>query len=205
MRGRAGTSRGGRGGDGHGSWALGAKRCAAAARFCWTWIRPTIPPMEPRNGAGLTAITASRSITRGWSLRGTPAAGSMGAGGGRGGPRLFTVGARVRQTARWVWVHRASGWPYQETFRCAAAAARSPNPKGRAHKLTPPHKTIHPHKASTADQRPTLPPNLLSTPRFAAFRPFPAVPRSPNAALLTQPPSSPGSCHRSPYSSHLHE
>jgi len=36
--------------------------------------------------------------------------------------RLFKVGARVIQTARWVWVHLASGWPYQESFRCAARA-----------------------------------------------------------------------------------
>lgn len=37
--------------------------------------------------------------------------------------RLFKVGARVRQTARWVWVHLASGWPYPDTFRSAAAAS----------------------------------------------------------------------------------
>jgi len=37
-------------------------------------------------------------------------------------PRLFKVGARVIQTARWVWVHLASGWPYQQSFRCAARA-----------------------------------------------------------------------------------
>jgi len=36
--------------------------------------------------------------------------------------RLFKVGARVLQTARWVWVHLASSWPYQESFRAAARA-----------------------------------------------------------------------------------
>jgi hypothetical protein len=36
--------------------------------------------------------------------------------------RLFKVGARVVQTARWVWVHLASSWPYQESFRAAARA-----------------------------------------------------------------------------------
>jgi hypothetical protein len=36
--------------------------------------------------------------------------------------RLFKVGARVLQTARWVWVHLASGWPYPQTFHSAARA-----------------------------------------------------------------------------------
>jgi hypothetical protein len=36
--------------------------------------------------------------------------------------RLLKVGARVVQTARWVWVHLASGWPYQDSFQCAARA-----------------------------------------------------------------------------------
>jgi len=36
--------------------------------------------------------------------------------------RLLKVGARVVQTARWVWVHLASGWPYQDSFRSAARA-----------------------------------------------------------------------------------
>jgi hypothetical protein len=36
--------------------------------------------------------------------------------------RLFKVGARVRQTARWVWVHLASGWPHQNTLQDAARA-----------------------------------------------------------------------------------
>lgn len=36
--------------------------------------------------------------------------------------RLFKVGARVLQTARWVWVHLASGWPYQDSFQGAARA-----------------------------------------------------------------------------------
>ncbi len=36
--------------------------------------------------------------------------------------RLFKVGARVLQSARWVWVHLASGWPYQDSFRGAARA-----------------------------------------------------------------------------------
>ena len=37
--------------------------------------------------------------------------------------QLFKVGARVRVTARWVWVHIASGWPYQQTLLAAARAA----------------------------------------------------------------------------------
>lgn len=36
--------------------------------------------------------------------------------------RLFKVGARVLQTARWVWVHLASGWPYPDSFQHAARA-----------------------------------------------------------------------------------
>lgn len=36
--------------------------------------------------------------------------------------RLFKVGARVLQTARWVWVHLSSSWPYQESFRSVAQA-----------------------------------------------------------------------------------
>ena len=41
---------------------VGGKRCAAVAKFCWMWIRPTIPLMEPSNSACSTAITANRSI-----------------------------------------------------------------------------------------------------------------------------------------------
>ncbi len=36
--------------------------------------------------------------------------------------RLLKVGARVVQTARWVWVHLASGWPYRDSFQGAARA-----------------------------------------------------------------------------------
>jgi hypothetical protein len=36
--------------------------------------------------------------------------------------RLFKVGAQVVQTARWIWVHLASGWPGQENFQRAARA-----------------------------------------------------------------------------------
>jgi len=37
--------------------------------------------------------------------------------------QLFKVGARVLQTARWVWVHFATGWPYQPILVSAAKAA----------------------------------------------------------------------------------
>ncbi len=36
--------------------------------------------------------------------------------------RLLKVGARVVQTARWVWVNLASGWPYRDSFQGAARA-----------------------------------------------------------------------------------
>lgn len=37
--------------------------------------------------------------------------------------QLFKIGARVLQTARWVWVHLASGWPYRPSLLAAAKAA----------------------------------------------------------------------------------
>lgn len=39
--------------------------------------------------------------------------------------RLFKVGARVRRTARCLWVHFASGWPHQANFLRAASAFSS--------------------------------------------------------------------------------
>ena len=36
--------------------------------------------------------------------------------------QLFKVGARVLQTARWMWVHFATGWPYQSILVSAAKA-----------------------------------------------------------------------------------
>jgi hypothetical protein len=36
--------------------------------------------------------------------------------------RLFKLGARVRQTARCIRFHLASGWPFQDLFRDAALA-----------------------------------------------------------------------------------
>ena len=39
--------------------------------------------------------------------------------------QLFKIGARVRQTARCMRVHLASGWPYQNLFRSAALALNS--------------------------------------------------------------------------------
>jgi hypothetical protein len=39
--------------------------------------------------------------------------------------RLFKLGARVRQTARCVRVHLASGWPFQDLFRSVAFAVNS--------------------------------------------------------------------------------
>ena len=39
--------------------------------------------------------------------------------------QLFKIGARVRQTARCVRLHLASGWPFQNLFRAAAFAINS--------------------------------------------------------------------------------
>jgi Transposase DDE domain group 1/Transposase domain (DUF772) len=39
--------------------------------------------------------------------------------------QLFKIGARVRQTARCVRIHVASGWPFQNLFRSAAFAVNS--------------------------------------------------------------------------------
>ena len=34
--------------------------------------------------------------------------------------QLFKIGARIRQTARCVRVHLASGWPFQDLFHTAS-------------------------------------------------------------------------------------
>jgi Transposase DDE domain group 1 len=39
--------------------------------------------------------------------------------------RLFKLGARVRQTARCIRFHLATGWPFQNLFRCVALAVNS--------------------------------------------------------------------------------
>jgi hypothetical protein len=39
--------------------------------------------------------------------------------------QLFKIGARVRQTARCVRLHLASGWPFQNLFRSVAFAVNS--------------------------------------------------------------------------------
>jgi hypothetical protein len=39
--------------------------------------------------------------------------------------QLFKIGARVRQTARCVRFHLASGWPFQNQFRSVALAVNS--------------------------------------------------------------------------------
>ena len=39
--------------------------------------------------------------------------------------QLFKIGARIRQTARCVRVHMASGWPFQNLFQTAALAFNS--------------------------------------------------------------------------------
>ena len=36
--------------------------------------------------------------------------------------QLFKIGARIRQTARCIRVHLASGWPFQNQFRSVALA-----------------------------------------------------------------------------------
>ena len=40
--------------------------------------------------------------------------------------QLFKIGARIRQTARCVRIHLASGWPFQSLFRTVAHAFNSP-------------------------------------------------------------------------------
>jgi hypothetical protein len=39
--------------------------------------------------------------------------------------RLFKIGARVRQTARCIRIHLATGWPFQSLFRQVAFAVNS--------------------------------------------------------------------------------
>jgi hypothetical protein len=39
--------------------------------------------------------------------------------------KLFKIGARVRQTARCVRFHLATGWPFQNLFRDVAFAGNS--------------------------------------------------------------------------------
>ena len=39
--------------------------------------------------------------------------------------QLFKIGGRIRQTARCVRVHLASGWPFKNLFRSAAFAVNS--------------------------------------------------------------------------------
>jgi hypothetical protein len=39
--------------------------------------------------------------------------------------RLFKLGARVRQTARCIRFHLATGWPFQNLFRSVALAVNS--------------------------------------------------------------------------------
>jgi hypothetical protein len=39
--------------------------------------------------------------------------------------QLFKIGARIRQTARCVRVHLASGWPFQDLFQAASACNSS--------------------------------------------------------------------------------
>jgi Transposase DDE domain group 1 len=39
--------------------------------------------------------------------------------------RLFKLGARVRQTARCIRFHLATGWPFQNLFRDIALAVNS--------------------------------------------------------------------------------
>jgi hypothetical protein len=34
--------------------------------------------------------------------------------------QLFKIGARIRQTARCIRIHLASGWPFQELFQAAS-------------------------------------------------------------------------------------
>jgi hypothetical protein len=39
--------------------------------------------------------------------------------------QLFKIGARVRQTARCIRFHLATGWPFQNLFRAVALAVNS--------------------------------------------------------------------------------
>ena len=39
--------------------------------------------------------------------------------------RLFKIGARVRQTARCIRIHLATGWPFQSLFRQVAFVVNS--------------------------------------------------------------------------------
>jgi Transposase DDE domain group 1 len=39
--------------------------------------------------------------------------------------QLFKIGARVRQTARCIRIHLATGWPFQNLFRSVAVAVSS--------------------------------------------------------------------------------
>ena len=39
--------------------------------------------------------------------------------------QLFKIGARVRQTARCIRFHLATGWPFQNLFRSPVLAANS--------------------------------------------------------------------------------
>ena len=39
--------------------------------------------------------------------------------------QLFKIGARIRQTARCVRIHLASGWPFQDLFQAAAVCNSS--------------------------------------------------------------------------------
>jgi hypothetical protein len=39
--------------------------------------------------------------------------------------QLFKLGARIRQTARCIRVHLATGWPFQDFFRSVALATDS--------------------------------------------------------------------------------
>jgi hypothetical protein len=39
--------------------------------------------------------------------------------------RLFKIGARIRQTARCIHIHLATGWPWQDLFQSAAHAINS--------------------------------------------------------------------------------
>jgi hypothetical protein len=34
--------------------------------------------------------------------------------------QLFKIGARIRQTARCIRIHLASGWPFQDLFQAAS-------------------------------------------------------------------------------------
>ena len=40
--------------------------------------------------------------------------------------QLFKIGARIRETARCIRIHLASGWPFQELFQAASFCNSSP-------------------------------------------------------------------------------